>query len=371
LKEEAGTVTDDVRTNGLLANGLVTDGLVTDGRATDGPAADDPAGIVAARIRSQIGRQVWTCIGTMGGEARAPRSVCPSGFRGIDRLLPGGGIGRGSLVEWIGGPASGATSLAFAVASRLLAARPATAGKRPAAGDPPGATGTILVVDRRGRFHPPAVLPWLERSTDSRPKPGGQAIGPLVVVRPAQNEDEIWAIDQALRCPGVTAVLAWPEQISSTAMRRLQLAARGSGAVGFLVRPERARREPSWAEARLNVTTVSSGPGRFGANPSAGGVPSPSGQATEVRLVGSLAVRRMRVALQEGPWSCALPPDVPAVEVTLDMATGCEAHDCGAFGSEAFGRGEGGGDRAGWSGGRGMPASVPTSPAGGVQCRAS
>ena len=344
-----------------------TENRAVDGAVADGAAANDLAGIVAARIGSQIGKNVWTCIGAMGGDAPVARSVCPSGFRGIDRLLPGGGVGRGSLVEWIGGPASGATALACAVACRLLGARPATAGKRSAAGDPPGATGTILVIDRCGRFHPPAVLPWLERPTASRPKPGGEAIGPLVVVRPSRDEDEIWAIDQALRCPGVTAVLAWPERVSSTAMRRFQLAARGSGAVGFLVRPVRARREPSWAEARLNVMAVSSGCDRLGASPPGGGVPSPASHVAPVRLVGSLAVRRMRVTLQEGPWSCDRPPDLPAMEVALDMATG----------HEAFGREGGGGDRATWSGsglgshGTLPQPALPSRVAGGVQCRAS
>ena len=36
---------------------------------------------------------------------------------------------------------------------------------------------------------------------------------------------------------GVAAVIAWPERVHPTAMRRWQLAARGSGAVGLLVRP--------------------------------------------------------------------------------------------------------------------------------------
>jgi hypothetical protein len=319
LKEEAGAVSDNV----LPDNVMVDDRMVDDG-ATGGTAADDPAGIVAAHIGSHIGRrtggqkgrQIWTCIGTMGGDGPVPRSVCSSGFRGIDRLLPAGGIGSGSLIEWIGGPASGAAALAFAVAGRLRAARP------------PATAGTILVVDRSGRFHPPAVMPWLERPPVGRLRAGTPAIGPLVVVRPSRDEDEIWAIDQALRCPGVTAVVAWPQRVSSTAMRRWQLAARGSGCVGFLVRPVGARREPSWAEARLNVVAVST----LGNGPLPAGMPSPSGHATPVSLVGSLAVRRLRLALQEGPWSCEQPPDRPTVEVALDMATGREA-----FGREVIG----------------------------------
>jgi hypothetical protein len=181
-----------------------------------------------------------------------------------------------------------------------------------------GAAGPILVIDRQGRFHPPAVMPWLEGAPAGKPKAGGAAVGAIVVVRPSRDEDEIWAIDQALRCPGVTAVLAWPQRVSTTAMRRWQLAARGSGTVGFLVRPVAARREPSWAEARINVAAVATlGRWRGGDDPLSSHRWAPA--------VGSLAVRRLRLSLQEGPWACEQPPDVPTVEIAIDLATGREA----------------------------------------------
>lgn len=298
----------------------------------------------------QFGASVWTCLEPGDATATVPRTIFPSGFRGIDRLLPAGGIGSGSLIEWIGGPASGAAALAVAVAGRLRVARPE------------GAAGPILVIDRQGRFHPPAVMPWLEGPPVGKPKAGGGAVGAIVVVRPSRDEDEIWAIDQALRCPGVTAVLAWPQRVSSTALRRWQLAARGSGTVGFLVRPVAARREPSWAEARLNVAAVATlGRWRGGDDPLSSHVWAP--------LVGSLAVRRLRLSLQEGPWSCEQPPDVPTVEISLDLATGREA--IGEATTNTLRRG---GLRSG-----SVPAGRPWSPgalpdgsgAGGVSCRAS
>jgi hypothetical protein len=65
--------------------------------------------------------------------------------------------------------------------------------------------------------------------------------------------DNLWALDQALRCPGVAAALAWPEKLDGRTFRRLQLAAEQGGGLGLLVRPERVRHEPSWAEVRLVV----------------------------------------------------------------------------------------------------------------------
>ncbi|MBM4010378.1 MAG: hypothetical protein FJ286_03210 [Planctomycetes bacterium] len=221
------------------------------------------------------------------------RPVVTTGFRSLDALLPAGGVRPGSLVEWLaegdGGPgAGGAASLAFAVACRLAAA---------GAGDASEATRprTILVVDRTGWFHPPAVLPWLD---DKRR---------LVVARVARDDDEIWAIDQALRCTGVAAVLAWPRMRSgarsrvtgsqwSTAMRRWQLAAASSGAVGLFVRPMSTRSESSWAEARIAVS------------------PLPGGGLTE---------RRLRLRLAGGSWSAGVAEDRHVADVMLDLAKGC------------------------------------------------
>ena len=331
---------------GSLAD-LVARGVVS---RAEGGAGAGARGQFGSQLSSQFGTSVWTCLEPDDATATAPRAIFPSGFRGIDRLLPAGGIGSGSLIEWIGGPASGAATLAFAVAGRLRVARPE------------GAAGPILVIDRQGRFHPPAVMPWLEGPAAGKPKAGGAAVGAIVVVRPSRDEDEIWAIDQALRCPGVTAVLAWPQRVSSTAMRRFQLAARGSGTVGFLVRPVAARREPSWAEARLNVAAVPMlGRWRGGDDPLSSHRWAPA--------VGSLAVRRLRLSLQDGPWACEQPPDVPTVEIAIDLATGREA--IGDATTSTLRRG------GPWSGtapaGRSWsPGTLPDgSGAGGVSCRAS
>ena len=211
------------------------------------------------------------------------RPVVTSGFWAIDRLLPRGGVARGSLVEWIGeSDVSGATTLAAAVAVSLAGS--AATG------------GTILVVDRGGRFHPPAVMPWLAAAEAG----DGRGSWPqCIVARPARDDDEVWVIDQALRCPGVAAVLAWPRQVHPTAMRRWQLAARSSQAVGLLVRPVRAMREPSWAMHRIAVAPMADG---------------------------SLGSRRLRLSLLDGPWSGDGLADghERSVEVMLDLVRGRE-----------------------------------------------
>lgn len=151
-----------------------------------------------------------------------------TGLAALDRLLPGGGLRRGTLVEWLGETASGAGTLA------LVAARSALQ------------TGGVLVVlDRARRFYPPTALAW------------GIPLERLIVVRPANAADEAWAVDQSLRSRGVAAVWLALETADEHTLRRWQLAAEGSGALGLLVRGGSARSEPSWAELRLGVQPLS------------------------------------------------------------------------------------------------------------------
>ncbi|MFM8734053.1 MAG: ImuA family protein [Pirellulales bacterium] len=239
------------------------------------------------------------------------RPVVSTGFRSLDALLPAGGVRPGSLVEWLAegdtvATGGGAATLAVAVACRLAAA-----GDGTGAGGDRARPRTIVVVDRTGWFHPPAVLPWL--GSERR----------LVVARASRDDDEIWAIDQALRCTGVAAVLAWPRarmggarpgsrqggasQQWSTAMRRWQLAAASSGAIGLFVRPRVARGEPSWAEARIAVAA------------------QPGGTLTE---------RRLRLTLAGGNWSAAVAEGQQAVEVVLDVVRGVAGTSRSGIGME-------------------------------------
>jgi len=153
-----------------------------------------------------------------------------SGFRGLDKILPDGGLRRGTLVEWLAGrPGSGAATLA------LIASREASR-----------AGGAVVIVERSRTFYPPAAVRW------------GLDLETLIVVRPRTVADERWALDQILRSQGVAALLAWPERLDDREFRRLQLAAESGGTLGLLVRPAKARDEPSWADLRLLIEPVAS-----------------------------------------------------------------------------------------------------------------
>jgi protein ImuA len=199
---------------------------------------------------------------------RAPRRaegspVVSTGVGALDRLLPDGGLGAGTLLEWLGdGEGSGAATLAVVLSGRLLQVR----------------GGGAVVIDGPREFYPPAA--------DAL----GIPLDRLVVVQPANTRDALWALEQSLRSAGVTAALSWVEELDDRSFRRLQLAAEAGGGVGMLVRPSRCRAGPLWAEARLEVQPQP-----------VGGRPLPRGRrASGLPAVAASSRRRWRVELLHG-----------------------------------------------------------------------
>jgi protein ImuA len=171
-----------------------------------------------ARLRREI-RCLEHAAPALGGDCIS------SGCESLDRLLPDGGVPRGSLVEWLGGGAgSGAATLALHYARQACRQG-----------------GNLVVVDRLRQVYPPALAGW------------GVDLAQVILVHPRDVREEIWAWDQSLRCTAVGAVWGEIERIDGRSFRRLQLAVEDSGGVGLLLRPLRARREPTWADVRLLV----------------------------------------------------------------------------------------------------------------------
>lgn len=168
------------------------------------------------------------------GASRTERQTISTGWPVLDRLLPSGGVRRGALVELIDERAGcGAESLAASLAASTCRV-----------------TGTAVVVDRDGTFHPPALAAW------------GVAFGRMIVVRAAGDSDALWAADQALRCSAVAVVWLRIDRLTPHDFRRLQLAAEEGGALGILFRPARARGQPSWADVQMVVEPRPSARGR-------------------------------------------------------------------------------------------------------------
>jgi protein ImuA len=107
----------------------------------------------------------------------------------------------------------------------------------------PSGRGFFAIVDPACEFYVPSLSGW------------GVDPGQALLLRPKTKEEACWAIEECLRCPGLSATWAWvDERIPARVHRRWQLAAEAGGGVGLFFRPITARRESVWADLRLLIT---------------------------------------------------------------------------------------------------------------------
>jgi protein ImuA len=108
-----------------------------------------------------------------------------------------------------------------------------------------GGERAIVWSDPEGRLYPPAIAA------------AGIPLSRLLLLRPKNQADELWALTECLRCSGVGVALACPKHLSTIEARRLQLAAERGGGVGILLRPHSARCTPYAAATRWLVSSLS------------------------------------------------------------------------------------------------------------------
>ena len=170
--------------------------------------------------------------------ARPPEDDRPisTGSPALDRVLPAGGLRRGTLVEYLAAAAgSGAGTLALSVAREACGEGRALV----VVDQPKQARGTSA-----GHFYPLAAAAW------------GIELSQMIVLRPANQTDALWACDQALRCSGVAAVWAAWDRLDVRDFRRLQLAAECGRTLGLLIRPAQFRGQPTWADVQWEVRSA-------------------------------------------------------------------------------------------------------------------
>jgi protein ImuA len=177
--------------------------------------------------RATLIQDLRTRIGSIEGGAKNSRRPHPisTGFEALDRLLPGGGLAAGTLLEWLG---EGSFTLALAVAGAVVR------------------SGGVLAIVGEPTFFPPAAAAL------------GVPLERTVAIHPADERLKLWTWEQALRCEGIAATLGRMDRASDVVMRRLQLAVEAGGGLGFLVRPGASQGETCWAEARLLVKGAAS-----------------------------------------------------------------------------------------------------------------
>lgn len=164
--------------------------------------------------------QLWK-----GGQQSRGQRALPSGHARLDAQLPGRGWPLGAMTELISrNPGLGEFRLLFPALAEL------------------GRQGQwVILVDP----------PWIPYPAALQGH--GLLLERLLLVRTNGGLELPWACEQALRNGRGGAVLAWPEVIDFTRLRRLQIAAEASSKLAFLFRPESAAMESSPAALRLQL----------------------------------------------------------------------------------------------------------------------
>lgn len=103
-----------------------------------------------------------------------------------------------------------------------------------------GTSGTIVWIGRKGNVFPPALAYF------------GLAPDLVVFVNVSKDRDVLWILEEALKCEGVSAVVAEAPDLSFVASRRLQLAVERGMTTGFVLLP-RLRNTPTACVARWEV----------------------------------------------------------------------------------------------------------------------
>jgi len=164
--------------------------------------------------------QLWK-----GRQASRGQRTLPTGHTRLDRQLPGNGWPQGAITELI--------------------------TRKPGMGEFRLLFPTLADTSRQGQWVILVDPPWIPYPAALQGH--GLLLDRLLVVRTGGGKKSLWACEQALRNGRGGAVLAWPEHISFSQLRRLQIAAESSSKLAFLFRPENAGEESSPAALRLKL----------------------------------------------------------------------------------------------------------------------
>src|ERR1700761_82224 len=170
---------------------------------------------------------------------RAGKGVLAFGIPELDQRLPGGGLPLGALHEVAGGGAGAVDGAASALFAAGLAAR---------------TQGQILWCVTRPDLFAPALFQ------------AGLAPERVIYLEAGDEKTVLACCEEALRHGGLGAVVGEFSRLSSTASRRLQLAAETHATLGVIVRRWRRQQDaadfgqPTAANTRWRVTALPSSP---------------------------------------------------------------------------------------------------------------
>ena len=183
-----------------------------------------------------------------------------TGIKELDQLLPGSGLRCGTLVEWYEtDKGSGALTMALQIARSVC-----------------GTEGTLVMIDPDQELYPLAMSLL------------GIDLARTIFIHPETPLQTLWALEQSLRCPGVTVTICLLSDLNSQTFRRLQLAAEKGGTLAMILRSDRFEKSPSWSETRLCITPVPSPCNYFKKPDYLTGLPSHTHRRIQIKLLRTL-----------------------------------------------------------------------------------
>lgn len=191
-----------------------------------------PVSQKASAVR-QLQREILSLqgLGVRSGEHRVQ-----TGLGAIEAAFPQRTFPTAAVHEFISadGPAAAATSGFICGLLRQLTIATST--------------GTCLWVGTRCSVYPPAL------------KAFGIAPERIMFVDVANDRDALWAVEEALKCEGLAAVVGEVRELDFTASRRLQLAVERSRITGFIHRKSPRTEGTNACVARWRITPLASAP---------------------------------------------------------------------------------------------------------------
>ncbi len=154
------------------------------------------------------------------------------GLGSIKAAFPNGSFPIGALHEFISTITEEATATLGFISGILTALM--------------GDTGTILWISSSRTLFPPAL-----RNFGIQPDR-------FIFIDLKKEKDVLWAMEEALKCNGLSAVVAEIKEIDFTTSRRLQLAVEQSDVTGFILRNNVHKLAPSACVSRWKITPLQS-----------------------------------------------------------------------------------------------------------------
>ena len=106
--------------------------------------------------------------------------------------------------------------------------------------------GTSIWINPGGHIFPPALTSF------------GISPDKIIFIKLVKEKEILWTMEEALRCNGISAVIAELQEVNFTASRRLQLAVEKSHVTGFVIRTNPRSLHSSACVSRWRISPLSS-----------------------------------------------------------------------------------------------------------------